>query len=55
MAIIITCAVILLVLVFLTLQYSLLIPASKGLPILMYHKVSENKSEDITNKRDKLL
>ena len=54
MTIIITCAVILLVLVFLTLQYSLLIPASKGLPILMYHKVSENKSDDLTIERDKL-
>ncbi len=38
----ISTAVIILVLVWLTLEYSFLIPPKTGLPVLMYHKVSAN-------------
>jgi peptidoglycan/xylan/chitin deacetylase (PgdA/CDA1 family) len=37
-----------LVLVFLIVQYSLLIPSRKGLPVLMYHKVSETVADGLT-------
>jgi peptidoglycan/xylan/chitin deacetylase (PgdA/CDA1 family) len=36
------------VLVFLTIEYSFLIPPRKGLPVLMYHKVSADKSDRLT-------
>lgn len=35
-------------LLFATLQYSFLIPASKGLPILMYHQISEEGKDALT-------
>jgi peptidoglycan/xylan/chitin deacetylase (PgdA/CDA1 family) len=38
----------LLVLVWLILEYGILIPARRGLPILMYHKVSESGTDGIT-------
>ena len=37
-----------LILAFLTIQYSFLIPAKKGLPILMYHKISIDVSDRLT-------
>lgn len=42
------------VLIWLTLEYSLLIPRRKGLPILMYHKVHDNKADLLTITRDDL-
>ena len=42
-----------LVLAWLTLEYSMLLPARKGLAILMYHKLSENRSDSLTISADK--
>ena len=41
-------------LVFLTIQYSIIIPPVKGLPVLMYHKVSEDISNNLTIKNESL-
>jgi len=35
-------------LIYATLEYSLLIPSKKGLPILMYHRISKTESNDLT-------
>jgi peptidoglycan/xylan/chitin deacetylase (PgdA/CDA1 family) len=43
-----------LVLAGLVLEYGILIPARKGLPILMYHKVSEREVDGITISAEKL-
>ena len=40
--------VIMVLLIILTLEYSLLVPATKGLPILMYHKISSNRRNGVT-------
>lgn len=40
--------IVVLVCIFLTIQYSIFIPAVKGLPILMYHKVSTNRNDHLT-------
>ena len=37
-----------LILGFLTIQYSLLIPAKKGLPVLMYHKILDGTANALT-------
>jgi len=44
----------LLLLAGLILEFSILIPARKGLPVLMYHKVSEKNSDGITITTEKL-
>lgn len=44
----------LLVLIWLILEYGILVPARKGLPILMYHKVSESEIDGITISTEKL-
>ncbi len=44
----------LLILIWLILEYGILIPARKGLPILMYHKVLEGKTDGITISTEKL-
>jgi len=44
----------LLVLIWLVLEYGILIPGRKGLPILMYHKVSTGKEDGITISKEKL-
>jgi peptidoglycan/xylan/chitin deacetylase (PgdA/CDA1 family) len=54
MIIVIICSSIFLSVAFLTVQYSLLIPPVKGIPVLMYHKVSENLSDGLTIKRNDL-
>jgi len=55
MTIIYLCAGILLVfLLFLTFRYSFLIPPKKGLPILMYHKISNDQCDSLTVKVDDL-
>ncbi|MCX6284898.1 MAG: polysaccharide deacetylase family protein [Bacteroidetes bacterium] len=36
-----------LALVYLTIEYSLLIPPGKGLPVLMYHNISEGKADGL--------
>ena len=41
-------------LIYLTLEYSLLLPPIKGLPILMYHKVLPGKNDGLTVSPDKL-
>jgi len=43
-----------LVLIWLILEYGILVPARKGLPILMYHKVSESEADGITISTEKL-
>lgn len=40
--------------VYLTLQYSLLIPPGKGLPVLMYHNISEGKADGLNIPGDQL-
>ena len=52
--ILLTSVVFLIVLIWLILEYGILIPPPKGLPILMYHKVSEEKSDGITITTEKL-
>jgi len=47
-------AIFIAVLFWLTLEYSLLIPGRKGLAILMYHKVHDNKSDTLTISSDNL-
>lgn len=47
-AIIISAAVVLLALSWLTLEYSFLVPAKKGLPILMYHKISSGVADGLS-------
>ncbi|MEI6435211.1 MAG: polysaccharide deacetylase family protein [Bacteroidota bacterium] len=37
-----------LILAFLTIQFSLLIPSRRGLPVLMYHKISESGADGLT-------
>jgi peptidoglycan/xylan/chitin deacetylase (PgdA/CDA1 family) len=54
MILLIICSIIFVLLAFLTIKYSLLIPPVKGLPVLMYHKISESKADDLTIKRDDL-
>ncbi len=44
----------LLVLIWLILEYGILVPPRKGLPILMYHKVSESEIDGITISMEKL-
>ena len=44
----------LLVLIWLILEYGILVPARKGLPILMYHKVSDGEVDGITISIEKL-
>jgi peptidoglycan/xylan/chitin deacetylase (PgdA/CDA1 family) len=46
--------IVILVLAGLVLEYGILIPAQKGLPILMYHKVSERETDGITISAGKL-
>lgn len=43
-----------LALVYLTLEYSLLIPPGKGLPLLMYHNISEVKADALNIPYDQL-
>ncbi len=38
----------LLVVIFVTVEYSFFIPARRGLPVLMYHKISENNADGLT-------
>jgi peptidoglycan/xylan/chitin deacetylase (PgdA/CDA1 family) len=45
---VITGILVIVCLAWLTLFYSFLVPPKKGLPILMYHKVSENRSDGLT-------
>ena len=52
--VIILLILILLICIYLTFEYSLLMPSVKGLPILMYHKVSTQKNDSITICVDKL-
>ena len=40
--------------VYLTLEYSLLIPAGRGLPVLMYHNISDVQSDGLNITADKL-
>ncbi|MEI6682135.1 MAG: polysaccharide deacetylase family protein [Bacteroidota bacterium] len=44
----ITGTLVTLILAWLMLSYSFLIPPPKGLPILMYHKISENQADGLT-------
>ena len=44
----------LLILLWLVYRYSLFIPATKGLPILLYHKVSLNHNDSLTISTDRL-
>ncbi len=44
----------LLILLWLVYRYSLFIPATKGLPILLYHKVSPNHNDSLTISTDRL-
>ncbi len=53
-AIIIASALLVALLTWLTLEYSMLIPPKKGLPILMYHKVSADKKDRLTVTADDL-
>ncbi|MEI6898984.1 MAG: polysaccharide deacetylase family protein, partial [Bacteroidota bacterium] len=46
--------VVILALLFLVVEYGFLVPAVKGLPILMYHKVSENVADGLTVKTEDL-
>jgi peptidoglycan/xylan/chitin deacetylase (PgdA/CDA1 family) len=46
--------ILLVLLILLILEYSILIPTQKGLPILMYHKVTENLNDGISISADKL-
>jgi peptidoglycan/xylan/chitin deacetylase (PgdA/CDA1 family) len=46
-------ALFLTVLVYLTLEYSLFIPSKKGLPVLMYHNISEKISDGLNIPADK--
>jgi peptidoglycan/xylan/chitin deacetylase (PgdA/CDA1 family) len=46
--IIIVCIAGALGILFLVIQYGFLVPATRGLPILMYHKVSQTKCDDLT-------
>ena len=41
---------VLLLLLYLVVEYGFMVPAVKGLPILMYHKVSENEADGLTVK-----
>jgi len=52
--ILVASVIFLLVLIWLILEYGILIPARKGLPILMYHKVSEGEVDGITISTEKL-
>ncbi len=45
---IIALIIVLMVCLVLTIQYSIFLPPVKGLPILMYHKVSSNVNDDLT-------
>jgi len=47
-AIIIVAALLAALLTWLTIEYSLFIPPKKGLPVLMYHKVSQDKKDRLT-------
>ena len=47
-------ALVVILLAWLTVSYSFLIPPKKGLPILMYHKVSENRADGLTIPVEKL-
>jgi peptidoglycan/xylan/chitin deacetylase (PgdA/CDA1 family) len=44
----ILCVAGIIAILFLVVQYGLFVPSTHGLPILMYHKVSETKSDDLT-------
>jgi len=44
----------LLVLVYLNLEYNLLIPARKGLPVLMYHNISDGHADSLNVPAEKL-
>jgi len=44
----------LLVLVYLTLEYSILIPPKRGLPVLMYHNISDGKADALNIPVEKL-
>ena len=46
-------ALFLMVLIYLTLEYSLLIPSKKGLPVLMYHNISEELADRLNIPVDK--
>ena len=45
---------ILAILAFLTVEFSLLVPPPKGLPILMYHKIAEQEEDGVTIRMDML-
>ncbi|MCK9421022.1 MAG: polysaccharide deacetylase family protein [Bacteroidales bacterium] len=45
---IILAAILLLIIGYLIFEYSFLIPARKGLPVLMYHKILENRADGLT-------
>jgi len=47
-------AILLVVFIWLTMEYSILIPRKKGLAVLMYHKVSDSKKEKLTISIDDL-
>lgn len=49
-----TIIIVFLILVILTLRFSLLIPLQKGLPILMYHNISTEKEDQLTISTEKL-
>lgn len=53
-ALYITAGILLVILVILTVEFSLLVPAKRGLPILMYHKVSEGFADGLTIPAEKL-
>ncbi len=44
----------LLVVCFMTIQYSFLVPPKKGLPVLMYHKIIEKGADGLTVTADQL-
>ena len=52
--ILVATVVFLLILIWLILEYGILIPPRKGLSILMYHKVSEGKVDGISISAEKL-
>jgi len=52
--ILVASVIFLLILIWLILEYGFLVPARKGLPILMYHKVSEGETNGITISTEKL-
>jgi len=52
--ILVPAVIFLLVLLWLILEYGILIPSPKGIPILMYHKVSDGPADGITIAAEKL-